>query len=146
MATGKTHARFVRVKVDDSGGTPQTIGVGSIDTIGEQYDEQDVTAFSDGVHNFVLGHPEAPLEITGPFDNTATSGAHTVLSGIVGDVSTTYTVTVEIGIRAAPTVGDPKWEGEYYCSQYNVNVNDASYTARFVPASEATSAPAWGSV
>lgn len=145
MATGKTNARHIRVSVDDSGATARDISaaVSNISGVGLTHAEQDVTGYSDGVINFSLGHPSSEIEISGPVDNTASTGAHVVFSGIVGHVSATKTLTVQIGIRAAPTTGDPEFEGEYYCSSYVIS-GDGTYTARMVPAS--STVPAWGSV
>lgn len=145
MATGKTNSRYIRVSVDDSGGTARDVSasVTNVSSVGLTYAETDVTAYSDGVINFTLGHPSADLEFSGPFNNTASTGAHTVFSGIAGLMTATYTVTIQIGIRAAPTTGDPEFEGEYYCANYRVN-GDGTWTARMVPAS--ATAPAWGTV
>jgi len=145
MATGKTNARWIRVSVDDSGGTPRDISasVTSVGTVGLTHDETDVTAYSDGVHNFTLGQPSAPIDITGVLNNTASTGAHVVFSGLVGVETATFTVTVQIGIKAAPTTGDPEFEGEYVCSAYNVS-GDGTFTARMVPGS--ATVPAWGTV
>ncbi len=145
MATGKTNAKHIRVIVDNSTAATKDISafVSSVSGVGLTYAEQDVTAYSDGIINFTLGHPSSELEITGPFSNLAATGSHTVLNAIAGQQSATITVTVNIGIRADPTGGDPQFEGEYYCSSYMVN-GDGTYTARFVPAS--ATAPAWGTV
>ena len=143
--TGKTNAKHIRVIVDNSTAATKDISafVSNVSGVGLSYAEQDVTAYSDGVINFTLGHPSSEIEITGPFSNTAATGSHTVLNGIVGQQSATITLTVQIGIKAAPTTGNPEFEGEYYCSSYVVN-GDGTYTARFVPAS--ATAPAWGTV
>jgi hypothetical protein len=133
--------------VDDSTPTARDISasVSSVSGAGLSFAEQDVTAYSDGVVNFVLGHPSSEIEITGPFNNVASTGAHIVFTSIVGlnPASDTYTVTVQVGIKAAPTTGDPEFEGEYYCSSYVIN-GDGTYTARMVPAS--STVPAWGTV
>ncbi len=150
MATGKTNSRWIRIYVDDSAGSARDLSasVNSVGSVGLTHDESDVTAYSDGVHNFTLGHPQAPIDLTGTFNNVATTGAHTVFSGIVGkevDAGSawTSTVTVQIGIKAAPASGDPEFEGEYVCAAYNV-AGDGTFTARMVPAS--ATAPAWGTV
>ena len=144
MATGKTNARHIKVYVDDSGSTARdiTASVSNITGTGLTFAEQDVTAFSDGVVNFTLGQPSSTIEVSGPFNNTATTGGHTVFSGIVG-TTTTRTVTVQVGIRAAATTGDPEFEGEYICSNYVV-AGDGTYTALLVPGS--STVPAWGTV
>jgi len=145
MATGKTNARHILVYVDDSGSTARdiTAAVSNISGVGLTYEETDVTGYSDGVRNFTLGHPSSEIEISGAVSNTATTGAHVVFSGIVGVETTTFTLTVQIGIRAAPTSGNPEFEGEYICPSYIIN-GDGTYTARMVPGS--STAPAWGTV
>jgi len=145
MATGKTNSRFIRVLVDDSGASARDISaaVSNVSGVGLDHETAEVTGYSDGVKNFTLGHPSSEIEITGPFDNTATTGAHTVFTGIAGSMAATRTLTVQVGIKAAPTTGDPEFEGEYYCASYVVG-GDATYTARMVPGSG--TAPAWGTV
>ena len=145
MATGKTNAKHLRVTVDDNTPTAQDVSasVSSISGVGLTYEEQDVRGYSDGIINFTLGHPRSEIEITGPVSNLATTGSHTVFSAIAGDQTTLHTLTVQMGIRAAPTTGDPEFEGEYYCSSYVMN-GDGTYSARMVPAG--ATAPAWGTV
>jgi hypothetical protein len=147
MATGKTNARYIKVLLDDTGGTARDISasVSDISSVGLDYATQDVTAYSDGVVNFTLGHPSAEIDISGPLNNTATTGGHTVLAAIIDSPYSqdTYTLTVQFGIRAAATAGDPEFEGEYLVASYIVN-GDATYTARLIPGS--ATAPAWGTV
>lgn len=145
MATGKTNAKFITVDLDDTVPTVRDItpAVSNISGVGLTFAETDVTAYSDGVINFTLGHPSSEIEITGPLDNTASTGAHVVFSAILGHIAATSTLTVQFGIRAAPVSSDPEFEGEYTCSSYVVN-GDGTYTARLVPGS--ATAPAWGTV
>lgn len=116
----------------------------NISQFGLTYAETDVTAYSDGVINFTLGHPSAEIEITGPVSNTASTGSHTVFSAANGN-QTPYTLTIQVGIRAAPTTGDPEFElaSGYITSSYRVN-GDGTYSARLVPG--IATAPAWGTV
>ena len=147
MATGKTAGRWIKVSVDDSSGSARDIsaGVKDISPVGLVYNEKDVTGYGDAVVNYVLGHPEAPIDMTCELDNTATTGAYTVISGIVGDMGTNspFTVDVQYGIRAAAAGGEPQFDGEYYCSTL-IMQGDATFTARFVPALGV--APAFGTV
>jgi len=147
MATGKTNAKHIRVTLDSAAVTPVardiSASVSNISGVGLVYNEQDVTGYSDGVINFTLGHPSSEIEISGPMSNLADTGAHTVLSARAGYQVNTATLTIQIGIRAAPTTGDPEFEGEYYVSSYVVN-GDGTYTSRLVPASGTV--PAWGTM
>jgi hypothetical protein len=147
MATGKTNARYIKVLLDDSAAAPQDISasVTDISGTGLDYQTQDVTAYSDGVINFTLGHPSAEVDLSGPLNNVATTGAHTILGTIIDAPysQASYTLTVQFGIRAAATTGDPEFEGEYLVSSYIVN-GDATWNAHLVPATG--TAPAWGTV
>ena len=143
MATGKTNRKHIIISVDDNNPTVRIVeaSVADVSGVGLTYDTQDVTAYSDGWHNFTLGHPGSDLTFTGPIDNTANIGSHIVFSAIAGDMTTTHTVTIAYGIRATATTGDPEWEGEYYCNSYLVD-GDANYTATMVAAG--ATAATWG--
>ena len=146
MSTGKTNAKHIRVTIDDATAARDiSTAVSNISGVGLSYAETDVTGYSDGVVNFTMGHPSSTIEITGPFTNLASTGAHTVFAAINGKEDSTYTctVTVQIGIRADPTTGDPEFEGEYKCASYMLN-GDGTYTARMVPGS--ATVPAWGTM
>ncbi len=60
---GRTHAKHITCKIDNSGGTLTDISayVNQIGTVGLNFDAPDTTAYSDGVKNVVIGQPEAPL-------------------------------------------------------------------------------------
>lgn len=139
MATGKTNARWIRVSVNGQDISTDVTNVGSV---GATYEESDTTGYSDGRKNVTLGHPEDVLEMSGHFSNTATTGSHTVLAPLNG-VETGVTVNIDIGIRAAPTTGDPRWSQTYIVSSYQVNGSDATFSCRLVPPSSATTLAAW---
>jgi hypothetical protein len=144
--TGKTNAKWIRVILEDSGGSDQDISAAVTNVnIPIIYSEQDVTGFSDGVTNVSIGHPGMNVTMDGVFSNTASTGAHIVLSGIVGlsdnsSDNSPYTLTVRVGIRKAPETDDPEFEGVFYCLSYNVN-GDLTWNATFQPGSG--TAPAW---
>lgn len=144
MATGKTNRRYIKMFVEDSGATDRdvTCSLTQLNEFGLTYAEENMTAYCDGVENFTLGHPSSPITAEFNFDNTALVGSHTVLDSIAGDMSQTYTVTIQVGIRTAPTGGDPEFEGEYYLAQYTTD--GVKSNARFVPGSG--TAPDWGVV
>ena len=95
--TGRTHAKHITVKLDNSGGTLTDISayVNSIGTVGLSYESQDVTAFSDGVKNIVIGQPTAALTIGGPFDTTI----HSHMAAIDG-VGTPLSLDIQIVSKA----------------------------------------------
>jgi hypothetical protein len=158
MATGRTVTRWTRFAVDDSGGTPREIPVDSISPVGFTSDEVEVTAYQDAVKTYLAGHPDAPIEVGGPFDNSVVaalaasaaaptlSGSHTVLSAIYG-LGVPLGLWIGFGIRTYWTTGDPAFgvvapsaTSGYLCTKYTVE--GEKYTARFVPSSGTV--PAWG--
>lgn len=148
MATGKTHSRYIKVLLDDSGGTPRDI-TDSLDTIGDvglTYDQADVTSLNSAIMQYLAGRGDADIQFGGPFNNTATTGAHTVFTGLNG-TNTAATLTVQIGIRAAPTSGDPEFEGEFVVTGYTVgsDLGAPKWKSSLRPAFGAA-APAWGTV
>jgi len=145
--TGRTTSKWVTFKVDDTGSSIRAIPVNSMGAVGVTYEEIDVSAWQDAVRGGLPGMPSAEIEVSGPFDSTATTGSHTVLAGLAGGV-TVLSLDVQFGIRQA-------WDAEpqfgltatgntgYLCTSYLVNPNDMTYTARFIPF-PGSAIPAWG--
>lgn len=158
--TGRTVSKWVRFIVDDSSGTVREIPINSLSVVGLVYEEQDLTAFQDAVKGVLPGHPDAPIEITGPWDNSAAaaaggsgaapslSGSHTVLNDLAGG-NTPLTLDVRFGVRHYWETGEPQFgvtssaANGYLCTSYTVNPSDMTYSATFklYPGSVA---PAWG--
>lgn len=152
--TGRTVAKWVDFRVDDSAGTLRSIPVKTINGVGLTYPEEEQTALQDALKGVLPGTPECVIEITGPFDNAAAaaagtlSGSHTILNGIVGG-NTPLTLDVQVGVRHAWESGEPQFgitstaANGFLCAAYTVDIAAMEYSARFVmyPAS---AAPAWG--
>lgn len=160
MATGRTVTKWMRFLVDGSDGTPREIPVDSVSPVGFVYDESEETAFQDQVKGYLANHPEAAIDITGPFDNTAATGAagtgaaptlsgsHTILAPISAPTFVTpLGLAVMWGIRGYWASGDPVFgivapsatQG-YVCTKYQVEGD--KYSASFKPFPGST--PAWG--
>ena len=107
-------------------------------------DEVELTGVSDTVKSFLGGHGNAPVSGQFYLDDTATTGAMVVLDGMVGSVGT---LTLQWGSAgAAPSTGDPEWEGEYVLLGFTVSLSGgkAVMNATWQPAP--SSAAAWGTV
>lgn len=160
MATGRTVSKWTRFAVDDSSGAPREIGVDSISPVGFTYDETDLTAYQDQVKGYLAAHPDATIDITGPFSNLAAgslaasaaaptlSGSHTILAPISAPTFTTpLGLWIGFGIQTWWTTGDPAFgvvapsaTSGYVCTKYQVD--GAKFSARFVPFPGTV--PAWG--
>lgn len=158
--TGRTVTKWIRFCLDDSGGTPREIPIDSLSPVGFAYDENELTAWQDAVKGYLSGHPDAPIDITGPFDSTAAvalaasaaapalSGSHTVLAPITAPTfQTPLGLAVLFGVRHYWETGEPAFgvvapsaTSGYICTKYTVE--GEKYSARFVPYPGTT--PAWG--
>jgi hypothetical protein len=143
--TGRTHSKHITVKLDNAAGTLTDITpyVNSIGTVGLTFETQDVTAFSDGTKNIVIGQPSAPLTIGGPFDTVS----HAQLIAING-AATPLSLDIQIGIRHAWESGEPQFgitssaSVGYLCHSYTVDMSANTWSAQ-LDVFGAT-APAWG--
>ncbi len=138
--------RWFRIWLDDPTTRRDLSGdlvPGSLSGGGRTLDEVEMTGVSDEFKNFLAGH--ANSEITGQFymNDTATTGALTVINASMGSA---ITVTLEYGAGAAPATGDPDWEGEYVLLDGSIGMagNKPVINARLLPTGSV--APAWGTV
>lgn len=153
VQTGRTVSKFITFRIDDSAGAMRSIAVDSVGVVGLVYDEVDLTAWMDAVKGALPNHPDAPISIAGPWDTTAATGSHVVLSGIA---SPTYCMTprsldIQFGMRQTYVTGEPQFgisgvaagNVGYVITSYTVDPSAGKYSATFrlFPGS---TAPAWG--
>ncbi|MBK7181407.1 MAG: hypothetical protein IPH82_30225 [Chloroflexi bacterium] len=123
---GKNHVeKSFRLQWDDSGGTTRDLSgdlvPGSISGGGLVFDEADMTGVSNTVYNFLADRATSEISATFHLNDTATTGAFTVLKATGGLVGT---LTMQWGQNgAAPTTNDPEWEGEYVLLSNNVTLD-----------------------
>jgi hypothetical protein len=124
----KLAGRWLKVLLDDGTGNPQDIS-NDLDSINipNEFGEIDVTGFGDGAENSMPGLSNFSVEITGTFNPAAGNGLFTVLKAING-VYEGHTLTVQVGQNAAPTSGDPEFEGEFWCQKMNVSATPTGKT------------------
>lgn len=102
----KTHSRFVTFTYNSQA---ITCSITNVTGIGISYEEVDVTTLCNAIMEAIHGHGQVAIDASGPFNNTATTGAHVVIEPLNGD-NTGATLTIAIGDNAAPTTGDPEFE------------------------------------
>jgi hypothetical protein len=144
LATGKTHSRFVTITYNSQNITDS---VDTINGIGITYEETDVSSLASSLMEFIQGRGDLNLSVSGKFDNTATTGGHTVVQALNGN-TTGATLTIAIGIGAAPTTGDPEFESTKIGTfNYLVQANPGqavAWSASLRPLDGAVAA--WGTV
>lgn len=143
MATGKTHSKYVTIVYNSQ---TVTCRINNLPGVGIAYDEEDITAFCDAIHMYVLGQGNVDMSVSGPFDNTATSGSHAVFEALNGNQAGA-TMVISYGIRAAPTSGDPKFTVTALgVTSYTVDATGGAVTwnSTLKPMTGATAA--WGTV
>jgi len=143
----KLAGKHIKVFLDDSGGAAREISgdVESID-IPNEYGELDTTGFNEGSENSIPGMPAFPVELSVFMNPAATTGAYTVISGIVGKYAG-KTLTVQVGQNVTPTNGDPEFEGEFWCQKMNFSADPKGRKMLSVSLRPyGSTAPAWGTV
>lgn len=143
----------VCILYDDTGGTARDLSndlvPGSLSINGLTYEEIGMTGVKDAVTNFLLGRGSIDISAQFYMNDTATTGAFTVLNAQNGaNASTGNTLTIQFGSAgASPTTGDPELEGDFIVAALPTSNNSGAMiqTARFLPLSGGT-APAWGTV
>jgi len=101
--TGRTNAKYISFYLDNSSGTltDLTAYTKSIGTVGLTFEEQDVTAYSDGVKNVTIGRADAPLSVTFQMDTVVY--AHLIAL----NRTTPLSLDIRFGIRHAWESGEP---------------------------------------
>lgn len=134
---------------DDSGGTPRDLSSdlvpGSLKGPGFSQGEIPMFGESAAVESHLADRKTAPVEAQFFMNDTASTGAFTVLNGQEGLGGT---LTIAFGSNgAAPTTNDPEWEGEYIYFPQQTSFVDGRpvINAKFQPQS-GQSDPAWGQV
>jgi hypothetical protein len=108
------------VKIDNTAGSlvNLTSYIDSMSVLGKQFGALDVTTFADGAESFIAGIEESQeFTITGPFDDTTTTGPDVVLANLPGTIG-----SVEFH-PVGTASGNRKMLGEFLCTFYRVNAS-----------------------
>ena len=118
----------------------------NVSGIGISYEEADVTTICNAIKETLIGVGTVSIDASGPFNNTATTGAHNVIEPLNGDKDGA-TLVIAIGSMAAPTTGDPEFTitnlGVFnYITAVGGGAVTASWAWRTLPGTTAS----WGTV
>ena len=137
--------RHVRLWVDNSAGAAKDLSddlvPNTLSGIGLTPEEVDMTGQSASIKQARAGVSDSSITAQFYMNDTAVSGAFTVLEGAQGLAGT---LTAQFGTDGAPATGDPEWEGEYVLFDLSISVSGGAVIMNtlFKPAPGAT--PAWG--
>jgi hypothetical protein len=114
--TGRTTFMFTRLYIGDTSNVLRMIEINSLSVVGVQYDELDLSAWSDAVKGSLPTWPGVTFEFGGPWSTLAAaaagyaspSGSHTVLQPLLG-LTVPRTIDIQFGIRAAWESGAPQF-------------------------------------
>ena len=139
--------RHCRILIDDSVAAAQDLSddllPNTLSGIGLTPEEVDMTGQSASIKQARTGVSDSSITAQFFMNDTATTGAYTVLNGIQGVEGT---LEVRFGTDGAPANDDPKWFGEYVLFENSVSISGgaAVLNCLFKPAPGST--PAWGVV
>ena len=123
---GKTEVKF-----DDNGGTlrSMTAYVDTIEPVGKEFDQLDVTSFADTAERVIAGiELSQEFAVEGHFDDTATTGPDAVFAPLPGTLGSFEFFPV------GTSGGDRKFSCETLCLSYKITgrvKERVNYTARF---------------
>ena len=146
--TGRTVQDFTKLYIS-SGAAMVDMKINTLGDLGLDYEEHDMTSWSDAVKGVLVGTPDFTLDFGGPVDNTATTGPSTVLRAKVG-VMTASSFDVQLGVRHAWESGEQQFgvsgvvatNSGIMVTKYKESGGFYSATIRMIAGSAA--APAWG--
>ena len=139
--------RFIRLSWDDSGGSPQDLSgdlvPGSLSGPGFSSPEIKMTGVSDQAENYQADRKDSEVGAQFYMNDTATTGAFTVLNASQGLVGT---LTIQFGTGAAPVNPDPEFAGEHLLLDAGIANQGGALVvnARWKPGT--STPPAWGTV
>lgn len=117
---------------------------GSFSGGGLTFDNADMTGVSETVYNFLSGHATSELSARFHMNDTATTGASTVLNAAQG---LAVTVTLQWGSAGAvPATGALEWEGEYVLLDNSIGLDGNKFVHNVVLRPTGSTAPAWGTM
>lgn len=137
----KYHGRLSEFRIDDSAAGLRDISadVNSVEAP-QTGDTVEVSGFGDDTKKYVVGLKDSQMRVQGNFNDTATTGSHPVLSGIVAG---TAGLKMHYWPRGSVS-GAPVFRGSVLCSEYSVSAGISAavtWTANFVPFD--TNPPVW---
>jgi len=147
--TGRTVKDFTKLLIGAAGGSMIDMKIDSLGDLGLDYEEVEMSSWSDAIKGVLVGKPDFELEFGGPIDNTASTGPSTLLRSWVG-VMTCLSFDVQVGVRHAWESGEQQFGvSGTVASNSGIMItsykeSEGRYTARMRMIAGSVAAPAWG--
>lgn len=146
---GRTVPAFTKLLLGTAGGSMYDMKIDSLGDLGLDYEEVEMSAWSDAIKGVLMGQPDFTLDFGGPVDNTASTGPSTLLRTWVA-AHTLLSFDVQVGVRHAWESGEQQFgytgvvasNSGVMVTSYKESGGKYSATIRMVAGSAA--APAWG--
>ena len=141
---GKTHSKWVTISYNSQ---LVTCSIDNPSGIGINWDTVEVTTLCNSIKEYLIGQGDVSISASGPFNDTATTGAHNVIEPLNGD-PTGATLVISIGSGAAPTTNDAKFTvTNVGVDNYMVSAaNGSAVTASWVWSPRQGATAEWGTV
>lgn len=147
--TGRTVQDFTVLKIGSAASDMQDMKIDTLGDLGLDYEEIEMSSWSDAVKGVLTGKPGFTLDFGGPIDNTATTGPSTLLRAWNG-AGTLLSFDVQVGIRHAWESGEPQFGVSAAVSTNSgaqivmYKESGGKYSARLRMIAGSATAPAWG--
>lgn len=149
VQTGRTVPAFTKLLMGAAGGSMVDMKIDELGELGLDYEEVELSSWSDAVKGVLIGKPDFTLDFGGPIDNTASTGPSALLRSWLGS-NTCLSFDVQVGVRHAWEAGEQQFgitgvvsSNTGVCvTKYKESGGRYSATIRMISGS--ASAPAWG--
>lgn len=150
VQTGRTIPAFTKLLLGTTGGTMTDMKIDELGEVGLDYEEVEVSAWSDVIKGVLVGKPDFTLTFGGPIDNTASTGPSTLMRTWIATPNTILSFDVQVGVRHTWESGEQQF-GITGVVATNTGVTLTSYkesgerySASIRMLSGSATAPAWG--
>jgi len=120
---------------------------GSLNALGLDWEDVSMHGVSETVRQTASNHNTSDISAQFIMNDNQTAGVYDRSYVLCTDLKTTGTLTVQIGLAgAAPTSGNPEWEGTYILMAAPVSFDSGRAVITATWAVNGSTSPAWGTV
>ena len=150
VQTGRTISAFTNLLLGVAAGSMISMKIDELGELGLDYEEVEISAWTDAVKGVLVGKPDFSLTFGGPIDNTATTGPSTLMRTWIATPNTLLSFDVQVGVRHAWETGEQQFgytgviASNSGATLTSYKESGGRYTASLRMVSGSAAAPAWG--